>query len=158
MHNLRNEHKILTLCRVLRVNRSTYYKHFGEVVSMRTLENQELRRLIAQIYIKSKKRFGAEKIKRKLDAEYGIKISLGRVYRLKNSIGLPSLATVKPKFKVIKKEDEIIPPPIKPCQLCGVFLRDAVRVPLAIRQIGLKYSSIRIPAPLFLASQRNPLA
>jgi len=105
VRRLRNEHKLLRLCRVLRVNRSTYYKHFREVESARIIENQKLRRLILDIYIKSKKRFGAEKIRQRLGREYGVKISLGRVYRLKNSIGLPAMVTVKPKYKAPKKDE-----------------------------------------------------
>jgi putative transposase len=103
VRRLRGEHKIVTLCRVLNVNRSTYYKHFRANESARTIENQELRRMILEIFLKSKKRFGAEKIRLKLESEYGRKISLGRVHRLKRGMNLPALAAVKPKFRV-KKE------------------------------------------------------
>lgn len=105
---MRTQHKIVTLCRVLRVNRSTYYKHFSAKASQRELENRELRRAILEIYIKSKKRFGAEKIRLKLASEYGKKISLGRVYRLKRGMNLSALCTVKPRFKPQKKEENMI--------------------------------------------------
>jgi len=108
VHRLRTQHRITTLCRVLRVHRSTYYKHFRAADSARTVENQELRRLILAIFIASKKRFGAEKIRQTLESKYGRKISLGRVYRLKNTMNLPALSKVKPKFVVKKKEDETV--------------------------------------------------
>ena len=98
----------MTLCRVLRVNRSTYYKHFSAKASPLEIENQELRRAILEIYIRSKKRFGAPKIKRKLETEYGRKISLGRVYRLKSTMNLPTLSTVKPRFRAKKKEENVV--------------------------------------------------
>ena len=108
LHTLRTQHKIVTLCRVLRVNRSTYYKHFSAKPSPREVDNQKLRRMILEIYIKSKKRFGAEKIKRKLETEEGRNISLGRVYRLKRAMNLAALATVKPKFKAKKAAENVV--------------------------------------------------
>ncbi len=56
IHILRYEHAIVTLCRVLKVNRSTYYKHFSENVAPRTLENQQIRKNILEIYTTSQKR------------------------------------------------------------------------------------------------------
>jgi len=95
---LRFQHKISTLCRVLKVNRSTYYKHFSKAVSDRTLQNQRIRSYILAIYSASKKRLGAYKICYLLGVEYGIYISVGRVYRLMKSMNLPKMSTVKPKF------------------------------------------------------------
>ena len=46
-HTLRFQHNIKTLCRVLQVNRSTYYKHFSKVKPARILENEEIKRRIA---------------------------------------------------------------------------------------------------------------
>lgn len=40
VHALRFQHKISTLCGVLKVNRSTYYKHFSKAVSDRTIQKQ----------------------------------------------------------------------------------------------------------------------
>ncbi len=42
IHILRYEHTVVTLCRVLKVNRSTYYKYFSDKVAPRTLENQQI--------------------------------------------------------------------------------------------------------------------
>jgi len=88
----------MTLCRVLHVNRSTYYKHLNYQPSARTLENQRIRSAILDVYGKSRKRFGAKKIRQRLSSEYGINISDGRVGRLMNGMQLPKMATVKPKY------------------------------------------------------------
>jgi putative transposase len=82
---------------VLRVQRSTYYKHFSAPESKRSIENQRIRRAILELYSKYKQRFGAEKINRRLKAEYGIHISNGRVYRLMKGMELPKASTVRPK-------------------------------------------------------------
>jgi len=98
VHALRFQHTIKTLCRVLRVNRSTYYKHLNHKPAARTLENQRIRSAILEIYGKYRKRFGTQKIQQRLLVEYGISISGGRVYRLMKEMHLPKMATVKPKY------------------------------------------------------------
>jgi len=101
VHKLRFQHSIKTLCRVLRVNRSTYYKHFRSEPAPRTLENQRLKSMILQIYAASGKRLGAYKIAAVLKRDYGIKISVGRVYRLMRSMVLPRMSTQKPRIAVL---------------------------------------------------------
>jgi len=81
---------------VLKVNRSTYYKHFKEKESPRAIENQGLRSDILAIYASTKKRMGAYKIRQRLIAEYDKKVSVGRVYRLMKGMALPKMSTVKP--------------------------------------------------------------
>jgi len=83
----------------LRVNRSTYYKHFFSVPAPRTQHNQHICRSILQIYSDHDKRPGAEKIKVLLQRDYGIIVSTGRVYRLMKTMELPAIAAKKPKFK-----------------------------------------------------------
>ncbi|EOA2747522.1 IS3 family transposase [Enterococcus faecalis] len=90
---------MVTLCRVLKVNRSTYYKRFSGKVTPRTKENQHLRKVILEIYTSSQKRLGAAKIRQILLRDYGISISIGRVYRLMKAMDLPKMSTVKPVFK-----------------------------------------------------------
>ena len=87
------------MCRVLRVNRSTYYKRFFSEPTLRTEENQEIRRAILKVYSEHDKRPGVQKIKILLQRDYGIFISTGRVYRLMKTMELPALARKKPKFK-----------------------------------------------------------
>lgn len=67
------------------------------------MQNQKIRTLILSIYSSSKKRLGAYKICYLLGSEYGINISVGRVYRLMKSMNLPKMSTIKPKFIPAKK-------------------------------------------------------
>jgi putative transposase len=90
------------------VNRSTYYKHFSAKAAPRTLENQRIRTAILEIYFDSKKRFGAHKIGRRLQTEYGMHISDGRVYRLMRGMNLPKMSTIKPRFQ--KPQNEVLLP------------------------------------------------
>ncbi|MBM6534862.1 IS3 family transposase, partial [Streptococcus dysgalactiae subsp. equisimilis] len=48
------------MCRVLRVNRSTYYKFLKHKPSKRELDNQIYRKQILEIYTKANKRLGVK--------------------------------------------------------------------------------------------------
>ena len=72
VHKLRFQHNIKTLCRVLAVNRSTYYKHFHSEPAPRTIENQNIRQTILHIYADYDKRIGAYKLKYILGRDYGV--------------------------------------------------------------------------------------
>lgn len=96
VHSLRHEHAVTTLCRVLGVNRSTYYKFRNRKDSLRAVENRALRAKILALYIKSDKRLGTQKMTECLAREYRIHISCGRVYRLMKTMNLPKMSTVKP--------------------------------------------------------------
>ncbi|ASQ22529.1 TPA: IS3 family transposase [Streptococcus pyogenes] len=97
VYRLRFEHATTTLCRVLRVNRSTYYKFLKHKPSKRELDNQIYRKQILEIYTKANKRLGVKSIKVILQRDYDTKISEGRIYRLMKNMALPKMATVKPK-------------------------------------------------------------
>jgi len=84
---------------VLRVNRSTYYAHLNHTPSKRSIENDKISGLILKIYLDNKKRFGANKTRYVLECEYGIKVSVRRVYRLMKSLNLPKMSTVKPRIQ-----------------------------------------------------------
>lgn len=53
--------------------------------------------MILHIYADYDKRLGAYKVQYILQRDYGINISVGRVYRLMRSMELPQMSTVKPK-------------------------------------------------------------
>lgn len=95
---MRHEHHIAVLCRVLRVNRSTYYKHYSGFISPRELENQGIRKAIVTLHGQYHQRLGVRKMRRCLAREYGIEISEGRVYRLLKALNLPPIAGKKPRF------------------------------------------------------------
>ena len=84
---------------MLRVNRSTYYKHFSQAPAPRVSENQRIKSAILRIYAAYDKRFGAYKVQRILAREYGVSVSVGRVYRLMRSMELPKMSTDRPKHR-----------------------------------------------------------
>ncbi len=92
------------MCRVLKVNRSSYYKHFSEVRAPRTLENEAIKRRIAELYAVHDKRLGVLKT-RELLRDYGINISSGRVFRLMKTMLLPTINTKKPRLSYKPQDD-----------------------------------------------------
>lgn len=103
---LSNQHSISTLCRVLRVNRSTYYKWLNHSPYAREIENTTIRSRILELYSKADKRLGVNKIKTCLNRDYCINISSGRVYRLIKNMNLPKMSTVKPPKTAANKTDD----------------------------------------------------
>ena len=69
------------------------------------MENHKIRSCIFAIYSAYKNRLGAYKICYLLGVEYGIHISVGRVYRLIKSMNLPKMSTSKPKFVHSHKDE-----------------------------------------------------
>lgn len=96
VHKLRFQHDIKLLCKVLGVNRISYYKHYNSEPADRTKENQEIDKTIFKIYAHYNKRLGTYKITYVLQRDYGINISVGRVYRLMKTLQLPRMSTEKP--------------------------------------------------------------
>ena len=76
-----NQHSITTLCRVLRVNRSTYYKWLHRSPSVRELENRSVRAAVFELCAKTDKRLGTRKIKDCLNRDYCITVELAFVKR-----------------------------------------------------------------------------
>ncbi len=87
------------------MNRSTYYKRFHSEPAPRVKENQEIAKNILKIYADYDKRLGAYKITHVLSRDYGIKISVGRVYRLIKTLHLPRMSTDKPFRNYKHKEN-----------------------------------------------------
>ena len=87
------------LCRVLHVNRSTYYNFINKKPSKREIENQRLRKLLLEIYIKAKKIIGTRAFKVILLCDYGVNISEVRILRLLKAMTLLKMSTIKPRFK-----------------------------------------------------------
>lgn len=65
----------------------------------RTKENQQIASLILHIYADCDKRLGAYKTAYILQRDHGIKISVGRVYRLMKILQLPKMSTDRPKYR-----------------------------------------------------------
>ncbi len=81
----------------MNINRSTYYKHFRKKPALRVSQNQLIKSMILHFYADYDKRLGAYKVQYILMRDYGINISVGRVYRLMRSMELPKMSIVKPK-------------------------------------------------------------
>ncbi|QAS61423.1 hypothetical protein EI377_12155 [Clostridium septicum] len=81
------------MCTVLGVARSTYYKSFDKIKSVREIENnEELKAAIIRIYEDNKGIYGAPMIHHILGTE-GLELSLKRVKRLILHTGLGSQYT-----------------------------------------------------------------
>lgn len=75
------------MCKVLGLNRSTYYKCLNKKISNRDIENQKLDRDILVIYNNIEKGHGTSKIHREL-LDKGWKVSLKRVQRRMEILGI----------------------------------------------------------------------
>ena len=95
VHKLCFQHGSKLLCKVLGINRSSYYKHYNSEPANHTKENQEIAKTILKIYTDYNKRLDAYKITYVLKRDYGINICLGRVYHLMKTLQLPRMSTKK---------------------------------------------------------------
>ena len=81
INNNKSKHDIKTMCTVLGVARSTYYKSFDKTKSARELENEKLKSAIKRIYKETKSVYGTPRIHYILGIEC-LNVSLKRVQRL----------------------------------------------------------------------------
>ncbi|WP_269320182.1 IS3 family transposase [Brevibacillus thermoruber] len=77
------------MCKILQVNRSTYYYESNEQSSV----NDEVEQAIIRIFEENQRVYGARKIKAKLQEE-GMTVSRRRIGRLMKKNGLVSVYTV----------------------------------------------------------------
>lgn len=82
------------MCKVLGLNRSTYYKCLNHKTSNRDNENQRLDEDILAIYYDTKRRYGAPKIHHEL-LQMGWNVSLKRVQRRMVQLGIRSVVIKK---------------------------------------------------------------
>ena len=89
IHRLRNSYSIHALCRILDVNRSTYY-HYERRAPSKTkneIQDENLKPLIKEIFECSNALFGTRRIRAKLK-ENGYIVSERRIGRLMKELGL----------------------------------------------------------------------
>ena len=96
INNNKSKHDIKTMCTVLGVARSTYYKSFDKTKSKREIENEELKAAIIRIYKDNRGIYGAPRIHHILGTE-GFKVSLKRIQRLMKKLNL--CATTIKKYR-----------------------------------------------------------
>lgn len=90
----KDAHDIKTMCNVLGVARSTYYKSLNKTDSKRSKENEELKIEIKKIYDDNKGIYGAPKIHHILN-QGNYNVSLKRVQRRMTDLGLRSITVRK---------------------------------------------------------------
>lgn len=93
----RLEHRVCTMCRVLDVSRSSYYRWYCQQEHGPLELERSLLGEIKRIYAQHKGRYGSPRITRQLKAE-GFAVSKNRVARLMRKYGI--VAKTKKKFKV----------------------------------------------------------
>jgi putative transposase len=93
------------MCKVLKVSRSSYYKHLNKKPSNREIENKKIEDAIIDIHKVSKNRYGAHKINESLKG-IGITISLKRTQRLMKKLGIKSIIIKKYRPTSSKKKIE----------------------------------------------------
>lgn len=82
------------MCKVLHINRSTYYKVTNRIPSARANETQKLDADIMAIYFATKRRYGAPKIHQDL-LQQGWHVSLKRIQRRMSVLGIHSIVIKK---------------------------------------------------------------
>lgn len=89
IHQHKDEYNIHALCRVLQVNRATYYNYASrfEKKTQLQIEDEVLKPLIYAIFEKSGARFGARKVRAKL-LEHGYAVSERRILRLMKELDI----------------------------------------------------------------------
>ncbi len=89
-----NVYPIKLMCKVLHINRSTYYKVANRKPSARAKESQKLDTDILAVYFATKRRYGAPKIHQEL-LRQGWNVSLKRVQRRMSVLGIQSIVIKK---------------------------------------------------------------
>ncbi len=93
-------------CDLLGIKRSTFYEKESRTPSQRDRENQELREQILRIWMNSKKRYGAPKIRMRLNEKRAKKeqgaVGINRVQRLMRELGIHSITKKKYKHHASK--------------------------------------------------------
>ena len=137
INNNKSKHDIKTMCTVLGVARSTYYKYFDKTKSVRELENEELKSAIKRIYKENKGVYGAPRIHYILGIE-GFNVSLKRVQRLMTKLNLCAVTVKKYKPHSSKKVVE---------DLENVLKRDFTTTYINEKWVGDITSSINYMTP-----------
>ncbi|URZ02338.1 IS3 family transposase ISBce13 [Clostridium felsineum] len=101
----RFKYDIKTMCTILNVPRSTYYKSLDKTKSQRELENDKLKSDIRRIYKANKGIYGAPRIHHILVTE-GFNVSLKRVQRRMTELGICAITVKKYRPHSNKKVTE----------------------------------------------------
>lgn len=86
------------MCRLLGIPRSSYYYKAADLVA-----ESELEASVEKIFLENQKRYGARKIKQKLEQE-GVTVSRRRIRRVMKRLNLVSLSIKKLLLNLIPRE------------------------------------------------------
>ncbi|WP_406678369.1 IS3 family transposase [Moorella sp. ACPs] len=98
--------RVETMCRVLKVSRTGYYRWLKRPVSQRRIQDEIIKEQIVNIYNKSRKTYGSPRIHKQLGRE-GIHCGKKRVERLMREAGLQAIQ--KRQFKVTTDSKHNLP-------------------------------------------------
>ncbi len=100
------EFHVETMCRVLKVSRTAYYRWLIRPVSQHRAQDEIIKEQIMKIYQQSRKTYGSPRIHRKLDKQ-GIHCGRKRVERLMREAGIQAIQ--KRKFRVTTDSNHNLP-------------------------------------------------
>lgn len=101
------EHRIATMCRVLKLSKSGYYAWLRRKPSARAVRSAELLRAIKDEHVKSKGTYGSPRIHERL-VRRGLKTSRKRVAALMHGAGVVGV-TRRPKYKTTVRSEAAEP-------------------------------------------------
>lgn len=90
------------MCKILEVNRSSYYKRKGRAKSNRQIENEKILGLIKEIFTESKQRYGSPRITAELK-KLGTRCNKKRIARLMRKGGIA--AKIFRKYRITTQSD-----------------------------------------------------
>jgi putative transposase len=106
----RANHRIATLCRVLRVSRAGYYAWSTRPPSRRETDDRALTRLIREVHEGSRGTYGAPRIWAELQLEHGMHISRKRVARLMRRARIQGVH-VRRRYRTTRRAKGLAPAP-----------------------------------------------
>ena len=98
----KKSHPVEKMCKVLELNRSSYYKRKSVGKSKREKENEEILELIKEIFFESKERYGSPRITEELRRR-GIRCNKKRIARLMRKEGIA--ARIFRKYRITTNSD-----------------------------------------------------
>lgn len=106
LHNEKH-YQVRTLCEILKLNRSSYYKWLKRKKSANECKNEVLLPLIRAAYEERNGILGYRQMTIKLNREYSQQLNHKRIYRLMRLIGLKSVCRRK-RFNYVKSTPEVV--------------------------------------------------
>jgi putative transposase len=98
MKEYQSQFSVTTMCKVLKVDRSSYYHWIAAGCVVEKID-EHLNQLIKEAFTNSRETYGTRRIRESLKQQYGLLVSLKRISSIMKSLGL--VVKMKRKFRVI---------------------------------------------------------